>query len=175
MGDGGMVYQMRNFDPMVDNGRTFRQALGQFATGVTVVTTNTADGPLGMTANSFSSVSMEPPLVLWSPSKYSRRYPHFDQSDYFAIHVLSAEQNEICGGFAKSSNAFEGLEWGYGAENVPLIDNCLARFECKKHACHDGGDHIIMVGEVLRASMSEGAPLLFFGGGFGSFDASKKP
>lgn len=174
MGDGGMVYQMNSFNPTVENGRAFRQALGRFGTGVTVVTVNTGEGPLGMTANSFSSVSMDPPLVLWSPSKHSKRYPFFEKSNHFAIHVLTADQAEICNNFAKSSDAFDGLEWHYNEKNVPLIDGCLARFECCKSACHEGGDHVIMVGEVERASLSDGSPLLFFGGSLGSFGSFDK-
>ena len=163
------MFQMDSFQPTADNSRKFRQALGRFGTGVTVVTTSTDDGPLGMTANSFSSVSMDPPLVLWAPSKFSKRYPHFERSSHFAIHVLTEDQAEICNGFAKSSNAFDGLNWHYNETRTPLIDGCLARFECRKSACHEGGDHMIMVGEVERAALSDGSPLMFFGGQLGSF------
>lgn len=166
--DTGLL-NMTNFNPSVENGRVFRKALGRFGTGVTVVTTSTPEGPLGMTANSFSSVSMDPPLVLWSPSKFSKRYPHFERASHFAIHVLTTDQAEICNGFAKSSNAFDGLNWHFNDQNIPLIDGCLARFECQKSACHEGGDHMIMVGQVERAALSDGSPLMFFGGNFGSF------
>lgn len=169
MGDGGVAYQMNSFEPGLDNGAILRKALGRFGTGVTVVTVNSDEGPIGMTANSFSSVSMDPPLVLWSPSKKSRRYPHFAKSEYFAIHILAASQKNICDGFAKSADSFANTDWALNDSGVPIINQCLACFECRQTALHDGGDHSIMVGEVLRASYCDGEPLLFFGGQFGSF------
>ena len=158
----------RSFAPGPDTAREFRDALGRFATGVTVVTC-WADGPLGITANSFSSVSLDPPLVLWSPARASRRFDAFAEAPHFAIHVLDAGQSPICAGFTASGDAFDGLTWGRNDEGCPVIDGCLARFDCAAHARHDGGDHDIVVGRVLRAAAREGPPLVFAGGSYGRF------
>ncbi|MDG1530546.1 MAG: flavin reductase family protein [Paracoccaceae bacterium] len=163
---------MESFVPNSDNARAYRSALGQFGTGVTVVTTNSDWGRIGITANSFSSVSLDPPLILWSVAKGSKRYPPFSESEHFAIHVLGAEQADICNGFAGKADAFDGLDCSENAQGVPLINNCLARFECRKSAVHDAGDHAIMVGEVLNVTLRTGAPLLFHSGKFGEFSAN---
>ena len=168
MADGGALMS-QTFVPGPDTMRAFRSALGRFATGVTVVTTQTDDGPLGITANSFSSVSLHPPLVLWSPAKSSRRFAPFTEAEHFAIHVLACHQADICGGFVTEGNAFEPLEWAQSARGTPLIDGCLARFECERHAVHDAGDHAIVIGRVLEATFEEGDPLLFVGGRYGRF------
>jgi len=159
------------FVPSAETARAYRAALGQFGTGVTVVTTNSDWGRIGITANSFSSVSLDPPLVLWSVSKGSKRYPPFSQSEHFAIHVLGSDQADICNGFAGRADAFDGLDWADNAHGVPLIHNCLARFECRKSDVHDAGDHAIMVGEVLNVTIRQGDPLLFHNGTFGGFSA----
>lgn len=158
-----------SFDPLEADPRALREALGMFGTGVTVVTCATADGPLGITANSFSSVSLDPPLVLWAPAKSSSRYPHFMAADRFAIHVMGREQFDTCGGFARDGNAFDRLDWQTGEGGVPLIDGCLSRFECATTAAHDGGDHSIIVARVTRVTTRAGEPLLFFGGAYGTF------
>lgn len=152
--------------------RALRDALGRFGTGVTVVTCATATGPLGITANSFASVSLDPPLILWSPAKSSSRYPFYAAARHFAVHVMGAEQFDICRGFARSGDAFDGLDWSVTAEGVPAIAGCLARFECEKVAEHEGGDHLIVVARVLRAEAREGAPLIFYGGSYGGFAGS---
>lgn len=156
---------MNAFDPTLDQ-RSFRNALGAYATGVTVVTVPTDDGPVGITANSFASVSLDPPLVLWSPAKSSKRFNDFSGAPHFAIHVLDAHQQEVCNGFTRDKHAFDGLDWHNGDHNVPLIDGCLARFECTAFAEHDAGDHTIIVGRVTQAQVREGEPLLFQGGRF---------
>ncbi|MEO0989730.1 MAG: flavin reductase family protein [Pseudomonadota bacterium] len=161
---------MSDFAPgSADTARAFRDALGRFATGVTIVTCESDNGPLGITANSFASVSLDPPLVLWSPAKASRRFPPFRDAPRFAIHILGSEQRGVCGHFAQQGHDFDGLDWSQSAEGVPLLDGCLARFECKTHAQHDGGDHLIIVGEVERARFRDGEPLLFAHGGYGRF------
>jgi flavin reductase (DIM6/NTAB) family NADH-FMN oxidoreductase RutF len=157
------------FRPDAENTRLLRDAFGRFATGVTVVTAASKDGPVGITANSFSSVSLDPPMVLWSPSKTSRRFPYFENAEHYAIHVLSSDQSDLCYGFAKDAFALQQLDHSTNAFGVPLIDNCLARFECNKTAGFDGGDHIIILGKVLRAEMREGDALAFFAGQFGQF------
>lgn len=149
------------FAPTSETLRDYRNALGQFATGVTVVTCMTDNGPLGMTANSFSSVSLEPALVLWSPSKTSSRYDSFLNARHYAIHILSAEQADLCMAFAKQANAFDQCEHIMNAQNVPLIENCLARFECTQYAVHDAGDHSIILGHVDYVTSAQGAPLIF--------------
>ncbi|MDC0737024.1 flavin reductase family protein [Cognatishimia sp. SS12] len=157
------------FQPDRENTRLLRDAFGRFATGVTVVTTQGADGPVGITANSFSSVSLDPPLVLWAPSKTSRRYPYFAEADHYAIHVLGADQADLCMGFAKNAFALQHIEHERNIEGVPVLANCLARFECKRVAGYDGGDHMIILGEVLRAEMRDGDALAFFAGKYGEF------
>ena len=159
----------QTFDPASGDTRAFRAALGQFGTGVTVVTCATADGPLGITANSFSSVSLDPPLVLWSPAKSSSRYPFFAAASHFAIHVIAADQFDLAADFARSGDAFGAHDWEDGAHGVPLLANCLARFECSQEALHDAGDHSIVVGRVSRVAMRDGVPLLFVGGRYGAF------
>lgn len=153
------------FDPTLD-ARAFRSALGAYATGVTVVTVPSSDGPIGITANSFASVSLDPPLVLWSPAKSSKRFNYFSGAPHFAIHVLDAHQQTCCNGFTKDRSAFSNLDWAEGAHSVPLIEGCLARFECSLEAEHDAGDHTIIVGRVAKASARDGLPLLFQAGRF---------
>ncbi|WP_323767099.1 flavin reductase family protein [Antarctobacter sp.] len=159
----------QSFDPAKTDSRAFRDALGRFGTGVTVVTCATSTGPLGITANSFSSVSLDPPLVLWAPAKSSSRYPFFMAADRFAIHVLGTAHVDLCKGFARSGDAFDDANWRLSASGVPLIEDCLARFECRQVAAHDGGDHSIILGRVERAVAHDGAPLLFQAGRYGSF------
>jgi len=152
------------FRPDADNTRTLRDAFGRFASGITIVTAPSLDGPVGITASSFSSLSLDPPLVLWSPDAGSRRFPYFERAPHFAIHVLAAEQADLCHAFARSAHAFEDAVVTTNEHGVPLIDGCLARFECALRAIHPGGDHRIVVGEVLRAEMREGEALAFYAG-----------
>ena len=158
-----------SFDPTEEDSRAYRDALGRFGTGVTVVTCATQGGPLGITANSFASVSLDPPLVLWSPAKSSTRYPFFMAADHFAIHVVGAEQAGICQAFAREGNPFDRFDWSTGANGVPLLNNCLSRFECTKTAEYDGGDHSIVVARVTQVTTREGDPLLFYSGRYGGF------
>jgi 4-hydroxyphenylacetate 3-hydroxylase, reductase component len=144
--------------------RELRDALGRFATGVTVVTTMTSDGPLGITANSFSSVSLMPPLVLWSPARKSQRFPAFEAASHFAIHVLSASQQALAERFSRAGDAFDDLAFRPGHGRAPLLDGCVARFECRHAAGYDGGDHLIVVGEVLRFEEHDLPPLLYYRG-----------
>jgi len=160
------------FTPSPDNTRLLRDAFGRFATGVTVVTASTDDGPVGITANSFSSLSLEPALVLWSPAKGSKRFADFANAPHFAIHILADDQADICAGFVRDKRAFDGLDMTTNDHGVPLINNCLARLECKHVATHPGGDHVIVVGEVTFAQINEGRPLGFFAGKFGVFQAA---
>ena len=169
MADGGAFQTMTAFEPSKETERAFRNALGQFATGICVVTTMTPDGPMGLTANSFAAVSLNPPLVLWSPAKSSRRFRHYEHADHYAIHVLGQDQKDICERFTLRDPDFDGLDWCEGPGGMPQIAGCLARFDCQHSASHDGGDHVIIVGQVIGAEYRDGAPLLFQGGEYGHF------
>lgn len=150
--------------------RAFRDALGRFATGVTVVTIATRDGPMGFTANSFASVSLDPPLVLWSPAKSSARYPFFAAARTYAIHVLGAEEPELSRRFVRGGAGFDGLSYTTNPEGVPVLPTTLARFDCEQASTHDGGDHLIILGRVRRAVFRRGGPLIFSQGAFGRFE-----
>ncbi len=151
--------------------RNLRDAMGRFATGVTVVTTMTPDGPLGMTVNSFASVSLDPPLVLWSPARKSARFPAFEAASHFAVHVLSRDQQDLAKAFALSgAEPFAGVEYTLGAGDSPLFSGCAARFECRHSAGHDGGDHLIVVGEVLHLERADKEPLLYYKGAFAGLE-----
>lgn len=159
----------QHFVPNAENSRLFRDALGKFGTGVTIITASGSQGPIGMTANSFASVSLDPALVLWSAARSSGRFEAFADAKHYAIHVLCDEQASTAMDFAKNANAFSSTSWHMGDNNVPLIEGALARFECEQHAVHDGGDHAIIVGRVQRATITEGEGLLFSSGKFGRF------
>lgn len=160
------------FTPGPDTAKAFRDALGCFGTGVTVVTTQTSEGPLGMTANSFASVSLDPPLVLWCPARGSLRHDTFVRARHFAIHVLSAQQQHLARHFARTGDDFGQFDWSPGPQDVPHLTGCLARFECESAAVHDGGDHSIVVARVLRATHRAGTGLLFKQGLYGGFSGS---
>lgn len=163
------ISQEQIFIPDAANARTLRDALGSFTTGVAVVTAMTSAGPTGMTVNSFASVSLDPPLVLWSPAKSSSRHALFATAEYFVIHVLSADQHHLASHFARSGSSLDGLECLFNAEGAPVIPTTLARFECRRSALHDAGDHTIIVGHVLRGAQRHGEPLCFSRGAFGHF------
>lgn len=158
------------FAPDPGTGRRFRTALGRFATGVTVITTLSERGPLGITANSFASLSLDPPLVLWSPARASRRFSAFVECSHMAVHVLAAEQAGLAQHFARraATAAVPGVSEGIGG--VPLLPGVLTRLECTVEAVHPGGDHAIVVGRVLRVATRPGRPLVFHEGGFAGLD-----
>lgn len=170
MADGGTggvterVFEAEGADP-----RHLRDAFGRFATGVTVVTIGGPDGPMGFTANSFTSLSLDPPLVLWAPARSSSRFAPFAAARHFAIHILAEDQIDLCRRFARSGAGFDGLSFEMNPEGVPVLPQALARFESVQHATHEGGDHLIVVGRVLRAAWRDGAPLVFSGGRYGAF------
>ena len=146
----------------------FRQALGAFPTGVTIVTARDAAGrDVGVTANSFNSVSLAPPLVLWSLARSSGNFDAFMAAAHFAVHVLADHQEELALRFSqKGADRFAGLAPARGAGGVALLDGCAARFECRTAARYEGGDHVIFLGEVLRFEHHEREPLLFRRGRF---------
>jgi len=143
--------------------RAFRNALGSFATGVTVITARGADGTLaGLTINSFASVSLDPPLVLWSLSLYSPTLAIFQNCSHYAINVLAQDQIPLSTRFASSlADRFAGLEFTAGSAGAPLLPGCCAWFECRNEMRHAGGDHLIFVGQVERYRQEPRAPLLF--------------
>ena len=147
---------------------TLRQALGRFATGVTIVTTTAADGsPVGLTVNSFASLSLEPPLVLWSLRLGSPRLAAFESATHFAINVLAETQVELSRRFATPQAAggkFDEGAWTPGLGGAPVLAGCAAVFECEKVASHEGGDHRLYIGRVRRLADIAVAPLLFQGG-----------
>lgn len=146
--------------------RRFRNALGAFATGVTIVTTRDAQGrDVGLTANSFNSVSLDPPMVLWSLAKGSRSLPAFLAASHFAVHVLAADQEELSIRFAtRGAGKFDGLRVERSPEQVPLLPGCSARFVCRTAFRHEAGDHMIFVGEVETFDHSDLPELLFHRG-----------
>lgn len=162
---------LTNFDPASDAG-SFRRALGTFVTGVTLITTDSAEGPVGIVANSFASVSLDPPLILWSPAKASARFHHFTQSERFVVHILSAGQRDLCNAVARSKTAINDVPTQQSQHGLPLIPGALATFECKRHAIHDAGDHVIVVGLVTQCSHEAGDPMVFHGGKYGRFNES---
>lgn len=144
-----------------------RKALGCFATGVTVVTTTAADGrKVGLTANSFSSVSLDPPLILWSLRDSSPNMPAFSQATHFAVNILAANQSAISQRFANPLvvDKFEGLQIEGGLDNVPILPDCVACFECATEASYPVGDHTLFIGRVQRFLRNNRAPLIFCGG-----------
>jgi len=148
--------------------KEFRRCLGKFATGVAVVTCSDDRGnPRGMTANSFSSVSLEPRLVLWNIAKVSNSLEAYLAAGSFAINILASDQQDLSAHFARSDHTlFDAIDIDWSADDVPLIPGALACFECRTHAIHDTGDHHIIIGEVVRFEATNGDPLMFFGGDY---------
>jgi 3-hydroxy-9,10-secoandrosta-1,3,5(10)-triene-9,17-dione monooxygenase reductase component len=155
--------------------KAFRQALGTFTTGVTIITTRTPQGePVGLTANSFNSVSLDPPMVLWSLAKTSRNLAVFEAAEHWAVHILSADQEDLSNRFAKSvDDKFVGVSVDEGIGKVPLLHGCTTRLQCKASFKYEGGDHLIFVGEVLRFDSQPIAPLVFHAGQYAV--ATRKP
>jgi 3-hydroxy-9,10-secoandrosta-1,3,5(10)-triene-9,17-dione monooxygenase reductase component len=148
----------------------FRNALGSFATGVTVITALGKNGQkVGMTANSFNSVSLDPALVLWSIGRDTNCFDDFMAAQAFAIHVLAENQQELSNRFAKTgTDRFAGLEVSEGLSGVPLLTHYSTCFQCSTANHYDGGDHVIMVGKVLEFSDQGHKPLIFHRGGYKS-------
>ena len=145
----------------------FRAALGMFATGVTIVTARDADGaPVGLTANSFNSVSLAPPLVLWSLARSAGSMPAFEGGSHYTINILAADQHALAERFAsKALDRFKGLAFREGAGGAPILEGAAAVFECFNRSRYEEGDHVIFVGEVERCAWRAGAqPLIFHGG-----------
>ena len=152
-----------------------RVALGHYATGVAIVTVAAAGGaPVGLTINSFSSVSLDPPLVLWCLQRRAERYSAFARARHFAVNVLAAGQEHLARQFAAGSpERFAGLAWQRGPRGLPVLDDCLAAFVCSRAGQFRGGDHRILIGALEEYAVTEGAsPLIFYHGQFGAIEAA---
>jgi flavin reductase (DIM6/NTAB) family NADH-FMN oxidoreductase RutF len=146
--------------------RVLRTMMGHFATGVTVITTRDKNGQnYGITANAFTSVSLNPPLALVCIDKNAQCYRCFQEAKLFAVNILGREQQEISQRFAtKGINKFEGISWHLGESGVPILDGVMASVECKVVERFEGGDHTIYLAEITGGSVSNGDPLLFYKG-----------
>jgi 3-hydroxy-9,10-secoandrosta-1,3,5(10)-triene-9,17-dione monooxygenase reductase component len=160
------------FDP-----KDFRRALGMFATGVTIVTAHSPEGqPVGVTANSFNSVSISPPLVLWSLAKSARSLATFTSAGHWNVHILAEDQVDMSNLFARAGeDKFSGLQLDSRPSQAPLLQNCSARFHCRTMFQYEGGDHIIFVGEVIDYDRSERPPLLYVTGGYALASRKAEP
>ena len=153
-------------DPAV---RAFRDTLGMFPTGVTVITARAPGGqPIGLTVSSFNSVSLTPPLIVWSLSRHLPSVRAFENAAVYAINVLAEDQQDISQRFAsRSDDKFAGLEYVEGVDGVPLLPGCVAWFQCRQFARHPGGDHVVFIGEVVRFELDQARkPLVFQGGAY---------
>jgi flavin reductase (DIM6/NTAB) family NADH-FMN oxidoreductase RutF len=154
----------------IDTAR-FRQVLGHFPTGVTVVTAATAGDPAGLAVNSFTSVSLEPPLVAIAVSKLSTTWPKIREAGHFCANILAADQEDVCRVFAAHQpDKFRGIGWKRAESGAPILNDILAWVDCAVVAEHDGGDHVIVIAEVRDLGVErEGLPLVFYRGGYGRF------
>jgi flavin reductase (DIM6/NTAB) family NADH-FMN oxidoreductase RutF len=152
--------------------RDFRNALSSYATGVTIITAVAEDGrPVGLTCNSFASVSLNPPLVLWSLVIYSPNMATFQNASHFSVNVLGASQQALAKQFAvHSDDKFAGVDWSPGLGGAPVLPDTVACFQCRSADRYYGGDHVIFLGAVEAYSYRRAEPLLFAQGGFGTFE-----
>jgi flavin reductase (DIM6/NTAB) family NADH-FMN oxidoreductase RutF len=161
-----------SFIPGPETARDLRRAFGRFATGVTVVTAQGARGPIGITANSFTSVSLDPPLLLWCPAKASQRHDAFVGAAKFALHVMGTGQDAITWAFATSAEAFEHCDYALSDQGVPLIAGCPVRFECTIRDRIDAGDHTVIIAHIDRVTTEpDPSARVFLGGDYGQFTA----
>ncbi|MGP0029089.1 MAG: flavin reductase family protein [Acidimicrobiales bacterium] len=150
----------------------FREVLGHFATGVTIVTASEQGEPVGFSCQSFSALSLEPPMVLLAPGKNSTSWPRIAEAGAFCVNVLGEHQEALCRNFAVSgADKFDGVAWTAGTTGAPIIKGSLAVIECTLGAIYDGGDHELVTGHVVAMEVGDGAPLLFYRSGFGRFVA----
>jgi 3-hydroxy-9,10-secoandrosta-1,3,5(10)-triene-9,17-dione monooxygenase reductase component len=163
--------ELADTSPSIDSAR-FRQVLGHFPTGVTVITARTADGPVGLCVGSFASVSLDPPLVAFCAGSNSTSWPRIQEAGHYCVNILAEDQEDIARVFAgKGQDKFAGLGWRPAvATGAPVLTGVLAWIECRIDAVHEAGDHWIVVGRVLDLEIGqEGGPLVFFRGGFGRY------
>ncbi|MEP1207281.1 MAG: flavin reductase [Rhizobiaceae bacterium] len=162
--------------PAIDS-RALRDALSSFATGVTIVTAVEDNGePVGMTASSFNSVSMEPPLILWSVTKTALSAPVFQKARHFSVHVLAANQMLLSNRFARSGeDKFKDVDYQLDKNGVPQLAGVLTRFDCDTWSVYEGGDHWIIVGEVKNMETEKGEGLVFSGGSYATANSIQPP
>lgn len=153
-------------------GRRFRDTLARFCSGVTVVTSVSDGKPVGMTCQSFSSVSLHPPLVLFVPAKTSRAWPAMQRAGHFTVNFLAADQQELSNSFAmRDTDKFAGVDWTPGSTGAPVLAGTLGHLDCTVHAVHEAGDHYIVVGRVQELHVGDDAdPLLFYRGAYRTTD-----
>lgn len=153
------------------DGAEFRRVLGHYPTGVCAVTAMSEDGPVGMVVGSFTSASLDPPLIAFFPDRRSTTWPKIKAVGRFCVNVLAANQNDVCRVLAsKADNKFEQITYSQSATDVPVIDGSIAWIDCRLHSVHEAGDHYMVLGQVcaMRAESTH-RPLLFFQGGYGEF------
>lgn len=158
-----------SFRPGPETRTAYREALGCFGTGVTVVTAMSESRPLGITANSFASASLSPPLVLWCAARASLRHDTFVGAERYLIHVMSEDQQDLALHFARSGHDFDTVDWRLSDTDLPVLAGCLARFECTRHSVHPAGDHSVILGQVDRVTCRPGKGLMFKRGQYGGF------
>jgi 3-hydroxy-9,10-secoandrosta-1,3,5(10)-triene-9,17-dione monooxygenase reductase component len=160
-------------DPTIDQAR-FRQVLGHFPTGVTVITAAPEGAPpVGLAVGSFCSLSLDPPLILFCAAKSSSSWPKIEAVGSFCVNILAEDQEEVCRQFAsKAEDKFAGVGYRPGHTGAPILHDVLGWIDCRMESVTDGGDHVIVVGRVLELEVAhEGKPLVFFRGGYGRFEA----
>ena len=151
----------------------FRAVLGHFCSGICIITAMDGDEPVGLTCQSFTSVSLDPALVAFVPGKSSTSWPRIEKSGAFCVNVLSADQEDLCRVFATSgTDKFRGVGWRPAESGSPLLHDTLAWIDCRIETIHDAGDHLLVVGSVIELDSAPGGkPLLFYRGGYGRFEA----
>ena len=161
---------MRKAEGAAPDAQHLRQALGRFATGVTIVTCRDREGQrIGLTANSFNALSLDPPLILWSLRLKSPSLQAFASASHFAVNVLAREQLALSRHFSRSGpDKFAMGDWSEGASGAPVLAGSVAHFECRQHAAQEAGDHMLFIGQVLHAQEHPHAPLVFHGGRYRS-------
>ena len=153
--------------------QTFRNVLGHFCSGIVIVTGAAGDEPVGLTAQSFSSLSLDPPLVLFCPARTSTSWPRIAATGHFCVNVLGDHQEQLCRDFARTGvDKFAGVGWAPGISGAPVLDGSIAYLDCAITEVHDGGDHLIVIGEVVDLGVRDlellqAGPLLFYKGGYG--------
>lgn len=161
------------FIPDASNQRLLRDALGCFGTGVTIITAAAENGVAAITVNSFSSASLTPPLVLWSLDKQSSRFESFSSAEYYSIHVLNTHQEVLCMEVARNPARLTDQKLQTNTFGVPVLDDCMVRFDCSREAIYEAGDHVIVLGRVKLAIQNDATnPLMFYRGNSGIFDSN---
>jgi 3-hydroxy-9,10-secoandrosta-1,3,5(10)-triene-9,17-dione monooxygenase reductase component len=150
----------------------FREALGHFATGITIVTATDAGEPVGFSCQSFAALSLDPPMVILAPAKTSTSWPRIARAGSFCVNILGEHQEAVCRAFAVSGgDKFDGIDWSPGVTGAPVITGSLAVVECTLGTIYEGGDHELVTGHVVTMEIGEGSPLIFYRSGFGRFVA----